>query len=114
MLLTAAVYTPASDHHSLGDPRVVTSQSGVSSRSPNFSRTFSSSARRAAGSRFSRWARLRILTISSAAVDVVGYSRLTGEDESGETQPVGERPHVQFVTRLLSRMVLRCLGDGRS
>jgi class 3 adenylate cyclase len=48
------------------------------------------------------------------AVDVVGYSRLMGEDESGAARPVGERSNVQFVPRLLSRMVLRCLGDGRS
>jgi hypothetical protein len=49
VLLTAAVSTPARGRHSLGDPRVVTSQSGVSSRSPNFSRIASSSARSSAG-----------------------------------------------------------------
>jgi hypothetical protein len=37
-----------------------------------------------------------------------------GEEESGAARLVGERRTVQFVTRLLSRMVLRCLGDGRS
>src|ERR1700677_3802063 len=45
------------------------------------------------------------------AVDVVGFS-LMGEDGSGAERPVGERRTVQFVTRLLLRMVSRCLGYG--
>jgi hypothetical protein len=47
------------------------------------------------------------------AVDVVGYS-LMHEDGSRAARPVGERRTVPFVTRLLLRMVSRCLGDGRS
>ena len=45
----------------------LTSCNRVSSTSPNFSRMRSSSAHSAAGPRFSRWARLRSLTISFAA-----------------------------------------------
>jgi hypothetical protein len=47
------------------------------------------------------------------AVDVIGYSRPMGE-ESWAARLVGERRTTQFVTCLLSRMVLRCLGDWRS
>jgi hypothetical protein len=43
------------------------------------------------------------------AVDVVGFS-LMGEDGSGAERPVGERRTVQFVTRLLLRMVSRVLS----
>jgi hypothetical protein len=46
--------------------------------------------------------------------DVVGCSLLMGEDEARAVRAVGERRTVQFVTRLLLRMVLRCLRGGRS
>ena len=44
----------------------------------------------------------------------VGYPRMMDENEAGKRRRVGERRIVQFVTRLLLCMVLRCLGDGRS
>ena len=47
-------------------------------------------------------------------IEGVGYSRMMDEKEAGKRRRVGERRIVQFVTRLLLRMVLRCLGDGRS
>jgi hypothetical protein len=47
-------------------------------------------------------------------IEGVGYPRMMDENEAGKRRRVGERRIVQFVTRLLLRMVLRCLGDGRS
>jgi hypothetical protein len=52
------------------------------------------------------------------AIMAIGGRRLFPQDwhrRGGKRRGrVSEQPNVQFVTRLLSRIVLRCLGDGRS
>ena len=52
--------------------------------------------------------------VAIMVIEGVGYSRMMDENEAGKRRRVGERRIVQFVTRLLLCMVLRCLGDGRS